>query len=299
MSVLARGSGDGHPIGAALAFVPVPEPVLVVGLEAGAFDCGAVRLYAVTGSGRLGAHRDVTVGSPGIAGSCRDAWSFGRELAASNDLLVLGVPDAGPKDYGGAAWVMQLAPGLTYWATRITQETAGVPGRTDIEDSFGASVSVLDEWVAIGIPGERVRGSTLRGAIQPVRIERTGTGLRIHPVKRLGPQDARLPAGAANPEGIGQQVRVAQLCPGQVGAVVDAGPATVPFTLDPRCPGVVLGTEGPTAFTLLRRRTGGTVTDQPAVVSGGMVVAGWPPATRELNTGPQPWETMELARPAA
>jgi hypothetical protein len=167
------------------------------------------------------------------------------------------------------------------------------------EDSFGASVSVLDDWVAIGIPGERVKGSKLRGAIQPVRIERTGSGLRIHPAKRIGPRDPRLPEGATNPDGMGRQVRVVQLCTGEVGAVVDAGPAAVPFSTDANCPGMMLGSDGTYSFTVLRSRTGAKSVDQPAVLIGGRVVSGWPSAPRDWDPGPAPWATQVLAEPAA
>ena len=56
-------------VGGSIAFVPLPEPVLAIG---SAVDhtghAGHVDLYRVTSDGRLGAHRRVTIGSPGLAG---------------------------------------------------------------------------------------------------------------------------------------------------------------------------------------------------------------------------------------
>lgn len=297
VQILLEGSRR-RPVGAALAFVPVPDPVLAVGTEATDGRPGGVLLCQVTPGGRLGAQRYVTIGSPGIVGSASGGPALGRTLAASNDLLVLGANEAGPKLYGGAVWILQMAGGLTYWAIRVTQDTPGVPGRTETDDNFGLAVSVLDDWVAIAVPEERVRGTNLRGALQPIRVERTGHGLRLHPGRLISRADAPL-AAASGPTGAPQEVLITR-CNTGYGAILGPGLAPVPLASAAGCTSETLGTGAQSG--IVRTGTGAEVRDQPAVVEAGGVIVGWAAQRSTYDAGSSDaWDVAaaRLAPPAA
>ena len=53
---------------------------------------------------------------------------------------------------------MRLLPGLDYRATRVAQDSPGVPGSYRMGDGFGASVSLFAGHLAIGVPGARAPG---------------------------------------------------------------------------------------------------------------------------------------------
>lgn len=275
--VIARGT-EKHPIGSSLAFVPEPQPVLAVGVPSSPDDGpGGVMLYRVGPTGRLGAHRYVTLGSPGITRAVGGGSTFGRTMASAGDLLVLGASDTGPRDASGSAWVFQLLPGLKYWVTRVAQDRWGLPGRPEDLDQFGTDVSVVDDTVAVSVPGETVRGARLKGAVEWFRVERTGHGLRIHPGRLISTLDSGQQPEIDPIEGRGAQVMVGPLCPGGYAVVINAGPVAIPLDASSDCrPQLPSGI----AFTLLRGQSG---VDRPAVLKDDTFTVGTLPDTSSLE----------------
>lgn len=299
-TVLARG-GTSDLFGRALAFIPSPEPVLAVGDRAS--RAGGVSLFPVRSDGTLGAPHRITIGSPGIVGAAAPDSGFGESLAASGDLLVVGAAGAGPAS--GAAYVLQLQSGLRYWATRVMEGSRGVPGRPGRASAFGRSVSVLGDRVAIG-SDDRVGFHDDAGAVQVVRVERTGHGLRIHPGRRLTQASPGVPGRPGNEHDFGTDVLVTKLCAGTYGALVaatDRGPFAVPFSHAPTCPGRRLDTHhgsGNPAFTIVRTRPSGTVGEAFAVMDENTLSVFAGTTQTDTDLGGTPAEGLRtLAPPAA
>lgn len=119
-------------------------------------------------------------------------YSFDRDCLTAGDLngdgfaeLVVGWSDRPfqhsstgfvrptyPPMLGGTVYVLNgSASGLAGAWTVLTQDTAGIPGVAEPEDSFGASVAVLPfaggatEWMAVGSPGEALGRLTDAGRV--------------------------------------------------------------------------------------------------------------------------------------
>lgn len=305
-AVLLKGTDVRRPLGASLAFVPARQPVLAVGVK-GLKHPGGIMLFRVGPTGRPGAHRFITVGSAGVTGSWGPEVDFGGVLSASGDLLVVGAAKAGPKADGGAVWVFQLLPGLRYWVARITRDTPGVPGRAEAGDAFGTDVSVLNDWVAVSAPGQRVRGTKLRGAVQGFRVERTGHGLRIHPGRVVTARNGGWATGLSDAPRARQVLVTWSM--GDYGVVINAGPVqtwlTRGFQSDVGTAPLVSGT----TFTLVRSpkstQPGDDATleyDLPAVVNGSTITVGQPGSVVERDAGSDStWDASAavFAAPAA
>ncbi|HEY3337952.1 MAG TPA: VCBS repeat-containing protein [Propionicimonas sp.] len=307
-SVLATGTQQS--IGTSLAFIPLPEPLLAIG--ASAIGTGFVDLYRVREDGRLGDRRRITIGSPGIAGRAYPEASFGASMAASGDLLVIGAPEAGAIWTAGAAYVLQLQSGLRYWATRVMQGSRGIPGAQEKFDAFGQAVSVLDDRVAIGVPGEQLGANESAGAIELLRVERTGHGLRIHPGALLTQASPGVPGDVGENHLLGENVFVTRLCAQGYGVITaDHGSdrlLTIPFSAG-RCSAAWLTPErqagpvklGPPPASILRRLVAGTAVDEPVVVADDFTLQiGWPGSMTETGLrGRIPGPVRLLAPPAA
>ncbi len=305
-TVLATG---GKGIGHSLAFVPLPEPVLAIGTT---LADAHVDLYRVRNDGRLGEGRRVTIGSPGIVGRNFEQTDFGESLSASGDLLVIGAPTAGAIWTAGAAYVLQLQPGLRYWATRVMQGSRGVPGAQEKFDAFGQAVSVLDDRVAIGVPSEQLGAHETAGAIQLLRVERTGHGLRIHPGRLLTQASAGVPGDVGDIHILGAEVLVTRLCAHGYGVISDDYASgrllSVPF-ITGRCAGGWLSADhsvdpakpGPPPVSILRRFVDGVAVDEPVIVVADYTLAlGWPGSiTRRDLSGKAASPLGGLAPPAA
>lgn len=262
-TVLATGSRD-QMIGRSVAFVPLPEPVLAI---SGRYTAaGGVALHRVDSSGRLGRARLIGIGSRGLSGTAWPDAEFGWSMAASGDLLAIGAAGAGPVRSSGAAYLLWLRPGLTYWSTRVVQGSRGVPGRPEAFDAFGSAVAVLGDRVAIG-SAEGVRGQEAAGAVQVLRVERGGQGIRVRPGPLLTQATPGVPGRARANHLFGLDLALTRPCRGAWGVIASVGsgrsPVLVPFDGAERCPTAQLLDEGSTGatggpFTLLRRRPAGT-----------------------------------------
>ena len=305
-------TGNKGSTGGSLAFIPLPEPVLAIGAMAS--DAGYVDLYRVRNDGRLGTSRRITIGSPGIVGGDFGQAEFGSSLSASGDLLVIGAPAAGAIRTAGAAYILQLQPGLRYWATRVIQGSRGVPGAQEEFDAFGHAVSVLDDRVAIGVPSEQLGVHETAGAIQLVRVERTGHGLRIHPGRLLTQASPGVPGDVGAIHALGEEVLVTKLCADGYGVIsADLKAArllSVPFAAGTCAGGWLDG--GPQSgldpamastspVSVLRRVDDGSAADEPLIADGEQALTiGWPGSqTRTDLSGRTTARVRILAPPAA
>ena len=135
-------------------------------------------------------------------GDFRDRISGGDVDGDGYAELVVGWPggvDAAAP--GGTVYVLAgSATGLAGPWTVITQDTPGIPGAGEVEDLFGAAVSVLPfaggraSWLAVGSPGEAL--GRLTDAGRAVVIPGSASGLRMG-AARAWHQNTRGIRGAA------------------------------------------------------------------------------------------------------
>ena len=116
-----------------------------------------------------------------------------------------------PPMNGGTVYVLNGTPtGLAGPWTAITQDTAGIPGAAEPEDSFGASVAALPfaggatDWLAVGSPGEALGRRTDAGRV--VVIPGSAGGL-IPASSRSWHQNSRGIMGTAESAGGWQSAR--------------------------------------------------------------------------------------------
>lgn len=263
-----------------LAFVPLPEPVLALGT--GEDRCGSVRLYPVRADGSLGRHRLLTLQTPGIEGGpdIVGGTNFGRGLAASGNLLVLG-DEAHGRVEAGAVWVLHMLPGLAFKALRVTQDSPGMPDRAESRDGYGVAVSILGDRVVVGVPGESWAGHEGAGAVASFRIRLVNGQPRAYDGTQVTQDSGGIPGTATTQQIFGNQVQATILCDGVPGALVhtaaDSGVgdetlfgtvSSVPFDHASRCPGVVLATwvrDGRRPLSVARTDPAGSVGELPVV----------------------------------
>ena len=303
--MLATG---GQGLGRSLAFVPLPEPVLTMAHSSRTHTSTCTGCGTTDGSGTAPDHHR-------FAGDRRQDFeetAFGDSLSASGDLLVIGAPEPGAIWTAGAAYVLQLQRGLGYWATRVMQGSRGVPGAQEEFDAFGQAVSVLDDRVAIGVPSEQLGVHETAGAIQLLRVERTGHGLRIHPGRLLTQASAGVPGDIGDIHVLGDPLLVTKLCEQDYG-VISADYSSerllaVPFIagkcssewltadnkIDPAKP-------GPPPVSILRRFVDGVAEDEPVIaVDDYTLQVGRPGSITQLDLkGKGAGPVRYLARPAA
>ncbi|WP_328633026.1 FG-GAP-like repeat-containing protein [Streptomyces sp. NBC_00356] len=241
------------------AFAPevefVPEGVTLEGLTADQFHgkgVGKTYTYVLYGKNADGSPYTGWVdGGPGDIGyhSGRIDGQFAgstTEAAATGDVNGDGYPDLVTGQaadnsvwvfYGGSTIFTDEMEGMD----KVTQDTAGIPGATEAEDRFGASVSVGDvdgdgrDEVAVGAPGETVDG--VRGTGSAVVLK--GTAGYIGAGRSYHQETSGVPGVAETGDRFGSTVRLKDINGGgradlsvaasgeDIGAAADAGAVTV------------------------------------------------------------------------
>ncbi|MFJ9128239.1 FG-GAP repeat protein [Streptomyces sp. NPDC102340] len=241
------------------AFAPevefVPEGVTLEGLTADQFHgkgVGKTYTYVLYGKNADGSPYTGWVdGGPGDIGyhSGRIDGQFAgstTEAAATGDVNGDGYPDLVTGQaadnsvwvfYGGSTIFTDEMEGMD----KVTQDSDGIPGATEAEDRFGASVSVGDvdgdgfDEVAVGAPGETVDG--VRGTGSAVVLKGTtgyiGAGRSYHQ------ETSGVPGVAETGDRFGSTVRLKDINGGgradlsvaasgeDIGSAADAGAVTV------------------------------------------------------------------------
>ncbi len=141
---------------------------------------------------------------PGVAGKARAQERFGHDVACGdldNDGysdLVVGVPGQARKSRGNAGAIHVFygsSAGISTDRDRIfTQATAGVPGKSERNDWWGATVATGDpngdgyDEIAVGAPGEKLKKRAFAGAVTVLTGTPAGTSTSgasvIHQGKR-------------------------------------------------------------------------------------------------------------------
>jgi len=174
-SALAAGDFDGD--GFADLAVGVPREDVDGALDAGAVDVIRGSADGLTGAGS----QRFAEGAGGVPGYAETGDGFGSTLASGDlngdgfDDLVIGIPgeDLGATaDAGKVQIVFGTAAGLTGVGARTLQQNqAGIPGRAEPRDLFGAALAVGDlnggtfADLAIGSPGDTAAGVPRAGRV--------------------------------------------------------------------------------------------------------------------------------------
>ncbi|MCA0297238.1 MAG: hypothetical protein LCH96_18395 [Actinobacteria bacterium] len=95
-------------------------------------------------------------------------------LDGSGDVAAFGSPadSVGKASGAGAVYLFSADPadpGKLVFRVRLTQDSPGVPDRAESGDGFGASLSLRDGRLAIGVPEEQLGRARAAGLVQPVR----------------------------------------------------------------------------------------------------------------------------------
>lgn len=170
-SVLASTGGGGG------VLVGVPDEDVGSAKNAGA----AYYLRLDTTTGAPIASQSWSQASPGIVGVPEAGDHFGAAIGSRWSMVAIGVPD---EDYGSKAdsgMIQTLewnTSGAVVPGRGFTQDTAGVPGRLEAGDRFGAAVAVGIAFtytegtdVAVGVPGEDIGTAVNAGAINLINLK--------------------------------------------------------------------------------------------------------------------------------
>jgi hypothetical protein len=95
------------------------------------------------------------------------------QVSADNGLVAVGAPfdSVGSKLDAGAVYVFSPVPATPTtlaFRTRLTQNSAGVPGGAETGDAFGYALSLRDGRLAIGVPYEANGRVKEAGLVQPI-----------------------------------------------------------------------------------------------------------------------------------
>ena len=142
-----------------------------------------------------------------LAGGDLNGDGFAELVVGWSDRPIVGSSDRSsyPPMRGGTVYVLNgSATGLAGAWTVLTQDTAGIPGAAEPEDSFGASVATLPfaggatDWLAVGSPGEALGRRTDAGRV--VVIPGSPGGV-VPTSSRSWHQDSRGIRGVAESDG--------------------------------------------------------------------------------------------------
>ncbi len=143
----------------------------------------------------------------------RDCWDFGSALAVSGRTIAVGHPTATVNGKVGAGAVLiytrdDTDPTQVVLRKTLTQNSAGVPGKAEDFDEFGASLAMRNGRLAIGAPGEsdgRLWGS---GLVQPiVWHEATRT---YHAYRAISQDTSGVPGLNQEGDAFGEHVAIAR-----------------------------------------------------------------------------------------
>lgn len=108
--------------------------------------------------------RIITQNSKGVPGTAAKSDAFGNNLAARDGYLAVGVPgdQVGSVKYSGAVQIFSLAGGKLTPGKKLTQASAGVPGKSERGDNFGQHVELATVCagvtsVVVGAPNENIK----------------------------------------------------------------------------------------------------------------------------------------------
>ncbi len=97
-----------------------------------------------------------------------NSWGTALAYADAADALAVGAPDTplSPRG-GGAVWLypLEYGTGLPGRPVVVTQDSKGVPGKSEPGDRFGAALAARWNTVAIGAPGEAVGSKKEAGSV--------------------------------------------------------------------------------------------------------------------------------------
>ncbi len=136
--------------------------------------------FALTGSRKL-----IAQNSPGIPGSSQESDRFGTALAGQGRTIVIGTPNkaVGKRKHAGSVTLLSATSTTptTFRGIAVTQNSKGVPDTAEVRDQFGAAVAFRDNYVLVGVPGEKVGSAAATGQVHVLNfnpVTRTFRSLR-------------------------------------------------------------------------------------------------------------------------
>jgi hypothetical protein len=203
--------GDVHDL-----FVGAPEATVN-----GVRRAGKVHRYTITPGGpqRVSVElREVrSQNSADVPGTAETGDRFGSVLSAvgTGRGVLVGVPleDVGGHSNAGAVWFLRVDPsGAAGQSQLISQNTAGIAGRAETGDHFGAALGANGRIAGIGVPGENAGRLRDSGMVQ-FMVLRAGND-RFASVRAVSQKTPGIPGKLEAGDRFGSQVVVgsALLC---------------------------------------------------------------------------------------
>ncbi len=124
----------------------------------GAQQAGAVDHYLISGTGGVTFVGTITQNTPGVPGGAENGDHFGSVLSAFGRPLAIGDPDediGAAADAGSVTFVFDDSrTGAFTAAATFSQNTPGIPGSSEADDHFGASIGTFGTRYDVGVPDE-------------------------------------------------------------------------------------------------------------------------------------------------
>jgi len=200
------------------ALLESPGRLLVVSTGVPGIKGGAVLAYQLGADG-LPTGAPKLLSQQNLPGTDENGDAFGTSIAASGNLLLIGIPgeDLGSVQRAGAVLVLKYGGGFKFTGTTITQRTAGVTGKAERWDGFGRSVAIAGGYAAVGVPGEDL-GKRDAGAVHVFKV----TKGELKHVARVS-QDSKWVSGKGETgDMFGYSVAIGRTCDGYPGLLVGA-----------------------------------------------------------------------------
>jgi hypothetical protein len=168
------------------------------------------------GESYLGSHLEIFTLDAGLTASARQSFTFSSqvgEVATSGSTIALGLPASTTNGKADAGRVRIYTPAATSTSTYaanqdITQDSKGVPGSSETNDHFGATLAMKDGRLAIGVPEESDGKIVGAGSVQPVlwnETKRTYTAYR-----RIDQDTKGVPGSNEAGDAFGEQLAIAR-----------------------------------------------------------------------------------------
>ncbi|MFT4217938.1 MAG: FG-GAP repeat protein [Micropruina sp.] len=140
------------------------------------WEAGQVVVLPLTTTGALASARvTLTQNSPGVPGTSENGDRFGSRLAGQDRTIAIGMPNKviGNRVDAGSVTLLSAtaARPTTFKGVGLTQNSPGIPGKAEADDLFGEAVTIRDNYVLIGAPGETIGSAYYTGQVHLLHFD--------------------------------------------------------------------------------------------------------------------------------